>query len=121
LAPRISAYESLYRKPSSGPQATNIGNRDSSSRATVVRNACGHVSGEPSGEVAQSWARIKAPTLIVAGDNDYITPSYHAQAIAGAIPGSKLVVFNGGGHSLSKTRPEEFNRTVLDFLGTGKA
>ena len=66
-------------------------------------------------------ARINAPTLIVAGDNDYITPSYHAQAIAGAVPASKLVVFNGGGHSLSKTRPEEFNRTVLDFLGAGKA
>jgi aminoacrylate hydrolase len=61
-------------------------------------------------------ARIKAPTLIVAGSNDYITPSYHAHAIAQAISRSKLVVFDGGGHSLSKTRPAEFNRTVLDFL-----
>lgn len=60
--------------------------------------------------------RIRAPTLIVAADNDYITPSYHAQALARAIPGSQLVVMNGGGHSLSKTRPEEFNRTVLEFL-----
>ncbi len=60
---------------------------------------------------------IKAPTLIVAGDNDYITPSYHAAALAQAIPGSKLVVFRGGGHSLSKTRAAEFNQTVLDFLG----
>ena len=61
--------------------------------------------------------RIKAPTLIVAADNDYITPAYHAQALARAIPGSKLVVMNGGGHSLSKTRPEEFNRIVFEFLG----
>lgn len=65
-------------------------------------------------------ARIRAPTLIVAGDNDYITPSYHAEALARAIPASKLVVFRGGGHSVSKTRPEEFNRTVLDFLGAAK-
>ncbi|MDB5811204.1 MAG: hypothetical protein JWN94_3326 [Betaproteobacteria bacterium] len=63
-------------------------------------------------------ASIKAPTLIVAGDNDYITPSYHAEAIARAIPGSTLVVYKGGGHSLSKTRPAEFNQTVLEFLGT---
>ena len=66
-------------------------------------------------------ARIQSPTLIVAGDNDYITPSYHAEALARAIPASQLVVYRGGGHSLSKTRPEEFNRTVLDFLGAGKA
>ena len=65
-------------------------------------------------------ARIQAPTLIVAGDNDYITPSYHAEALARVIPGSKLVVYRGGGHSLSKTRPEDFNRTVLDFLEAAK-
>ena len=61
-------------------------------------------------------ARIKAPTLIIASDNDYITPSYYAESLARAIPGAKLVKFNGGGHSVSKTRSEEFNRIVLDFL-----
>jgi len=60
--------------------------------------------------------RIKTPTLIVAADNDYITPPYHAEALGRAIPGSKLVVMKGGGHSVSKTRPAEFNRLVLDFL-----
>jgi aminoacrylate hydrolase len=61
-------------------------------------------------------ARIKAPTLVIAGDNDYITPSYHAEAIARAIPGSKLVIYRGGGHSLSKTKAADFNQTVLNFL-----
>lgn len=61
--------------------------------------------------------KIKAPTLIVASTNDYITPSYYAEALGKAIPGAKLVVLDGGGHSLSKTRPEEFNRLVLEFLG----
>ena len=61
-------------------------------------------------------ASIKSPTLILAGDNDYITPSYHARALAQAISGSQLVVFKGGGHSLSKTRAAEFNKLVLGFL-----
>ena len=61
-------------------------------------------------------ARIKAPTLIIAGANDYITPTYYADALARAIPQSRLVVFDGGGHSLSKTRAADFNRAVLDFL-----
>lgn len=61
--------------------------------------------------------RIKSPTLVIASDNDYITPSYYAEALAHAIPGARLVIPHGGGHSISKTRPEEFNRIVLDFLG----
>ena len=61
-------------------------------------------------------ARITAPTLIVAADNDYITPPYHAEALGRAISESKLAIMKGGGHSVSKTRPEEFNRLVLDFL-----
>jgi aminoacrylate hydrolase len=61
-------------------------------------------------------ARIRVPTLIMASDNDYITPSYYAQTLARDIPGAKLVIFRGGGHSLSKTRLEEFNRIVLEFL-----
>lgn len=60
--------------------------------------------------------RIAAPTLILASTNDYITPRYYAEALAVAIPRSKLVIFDGGGHSLSKTRAAEFNRQVLDFL-----
>jgi pimeloyl-ACP methyl ester carboxylesterase len=60
--------------------------------------------------------RVRAPTLIIAAENDYITPSYFARALNTAIAGSKLRLFDGGGHSLSKTRPEEFNRVVLEFL-----
>jgi len=61
-------------------------------------------------------ARIKAPTLIVASDNDYITPCYYAESLARAIPGARLAMVRGGGHSISKTRPEEFNKIVLEFL-----
>ena len=64
----------------------------------------------------QDLGRIRTPTLIMAAENDYITPSYFARSLNGAIPGSKLYLFDGGGHSLSKTRSEEFSRVVLDFL-----
>jgi aminoacrylate hydrolase len=61
--------------------------------------------------------RIKAPTLVLCARDDYITPSYHAEAIGRAVPHAKVVILQGGGHSLSKTRTEEFNRLVLEFLG----
>jgi aminoacrylate hydrolase len=60
--------------------------------------------------------RIKAPTLVIASDNDYITPSYYAESLAQTIPGAKLELVHGGGHSISKTRPELFNRVVMEFL-----
>ena len=61
-------------------------------------------------------ARIKAPTLIIASDNDYITPAYYAKALVDSIPGAKLEIVHGGGHSISKTRPDVFNRLVMSFL-----
>lgn len=61
-------------------------------------------------------SRIKARVLVLASENDYITPSYHARALAKAIPHAKVVVFDGGGHSISRTRSEIFNKLVLEFL-----
>jgi aminoacrylate hydrolase len=60
--------------------------------------------------------KIATPTLVIASDNDYITPRYYAKALAKEIPGAKLEVVDGGGHSISKTRPELFNKLVMDFL-----
>lgn len=64
-------------------------------------------------------ARIQSPTLVLASDNDFITPGYHAEVLKRAIPGARLAILDGGGHSISKTRTDEFNRLVLDFLDGG--
>ena len=45
------------------------------------------------------------------------TPSYYARLVARDILRARLEIVEGGGHSLSKTRPEAFNRIVLGFLG----
>jgi aminoacrylate hydrolase len=62
-------------------------------------------------------SRIVAPTLIIVSDNDYITPCYYAESLAQKIPGARLKMVKGGGHSLSKTRADVFNKLVLEFLG----
>ncbi len=61
-------------------------------------------------------ARIQSPTLVLGSDNDFITPGYHSEALKRAIPGARLAILHGGGHSISKTKTDEFNRLVLDFL-----
>jgi len=59
---------------------------------------------------------IKAETLVMASDSDFITPRYFSEALARAIPGAKLVLFKDGGHSFTVTRAEDFNRELMAFL-----
>lgn len=60
--------------------------------------------------------RITAPTLIVNGDEDLMTPMRFAGTLHEQIPGARLAVIHGGGHALILTHAAEFNRVVLSFL-----
>src|SRR5574337_887963 len=61
-------------------------------------------------------SRITAPTLIVNGDEDLMTPMRFAGTLHEQIPGARLSVIHGGGHALILTRAGEFNQVVLSFL-----
>jgi pimeloyl-ACP methyl ester carboxylesterase len=60
-------------------------------------------------------ARISAPTLVVAGDDDMVSLE-HTVAMFRAIPKSQLAVIPGASHAVPNEKPELLNRIVLDFL-----
>ncbi len=62
---------------------------------------------------------ITAPTLVVAGEQDLLTPPWHGRQVAEAIPGARLEMFTGPGssHALGVERAAEFVPLVTDFLG----
>ena len=62
--------------------------------------------------------RITAPTLVVVGEQDLLTPPWVVREVADAIPGARFEVIRGNGssHLLPLERPDEFNRLVLNFL-----
>jgi pimeloyl-ACP methyl ester carboxylesterase len=60
-------------------------------------------------------ARISAPTLVIAGDDDVVSIE-HTVALYRAIPNSELAVIPGASHALPMEKPELLNRIVLDFL-----
>lgn len=60
--------------------------------------------------------RVKAPTLVIAGRDEFFIPLELCQELAASIPGARLDILEGGGHALNEDIPEKFNRTVLDFL-----
>lgn len=59
---------------------------------------------------------IRSPALIVTGDSDIIVPPKNSQIIADKIPGSKLIVFPGGGHGLMYQFPDRFCDEVFRYL-----
>lgn len=63
-------------------------------------------------------SEIHVPTLIIFGDQDVRDILKIADILEKEIPGAKKVVIPGTAHHLNMEKPEEFNRIVLDFLGS---
>jgi pimeloyl-ACP methyl ester carboxylesterase len=63
--------------------------------------------------------RITAPTLVIAGEQDLLTPPWHGKQVADAIPGARHQLFTGPGssHALDVERAEEWRPLVAGFLG----
>ena len=62
-------------------------------------------------------AKVKCPALFVVGARDVMTPPRAAQALAGAIAGSKTVTIGTSGHSLMAEAPDATLDALIDFLG----
>jgi proline iminopeptidase len=60
--------------------------------------------------------RITCPTLVIAGEDDFICGPAQARLVAGTIPGSRLVLVPGCGHMLSCEAPAVYREAVADFL-----
>jgi pimeloyl-ACP methyl ester carboxylesterase len=60
---------------------------------------------------------IKAPTLVLWGREDGLTPLAMGKAFAEDIPGAQMVVIEKCGHVPQLEKPAEFNASLLKFLG----
>jgi pimeloyl-ACP methyl ester carboxylesterase len=61
-------------------------------------------------------ARILAPTLILVGSEDPITPPKDSEVMRREIRGSRLEVIEGASHVSNLERPNQFNHALKDFL-----
>ncbi|MEZ4884052.1 MAG: alpha/beta fold hydrolase [Chitinophagales bacterium] len=61
---------------------------------------------------------IKAPTLVIVGDQDVATEPIHSQEIHKQIIHSQLVIIGGAGHSSTIEEPEQVNQAIEGFLKT---
>lgn len=59
---------------------------------------------------------IQAPTLVVHGGADRMTPLGNARLLAERIPDAELAIIEGAGHAYLLEKPEESAEIALDFL-----
>lgn len=61
-------------------------------------------------------AEVRVPTLVLVGAEDVLTPPAESQAMAAAIPGSRLEIVARAGHLANLERPEAVNQALAAFL-----
>ncbi len=60
--------------------------------------------------------RIRTPALIMAAQDDLVTPAYFTEDLARRIPGAEAKFFPHGGHYFTQVNPREFIQALHPFL-----
>ena len=50
---------------------------------------------------------MTAPSIVIQGSRDLMTPARGGKAVAAAIPGCRVTILEGAGHMLMSERPDE--------------
>ncbi len=73
------------------------------------------------GDTCIELADCRAPTLVVCGAEDMITPPESNRRIAAAVPGARFELMDGVGHLPYVEAPDRFNALVAGFLARAVA
>src|SRR5918993_1713815 len=85
---------------------------DSPSLATYYQQAMAGARFDASNDVEN----IASPTLVIHGADDRYVPAPNAVALAEAIQGARLRIFEDAGHLVFIERAEEVNEEIISFL-----
>jgi pimeloyl-ACP methyl ester carboxylesterase len=70
-------------------------------------------------DLREALARLTVPTLVMAGENDRLTPPVHAQRMAAALPAlESLVVLPATGHMGPLERPDEVSGALASLAAS---
>lgn len=111
LVPKLLARATRERRPAVVREVTEM----------IVRQPVSGIVGalralRERPDSAPLLARIRIPVLVIAGEDDEITPAAGMQEIAGAIPNAEFLVIPDAGHLTPLEQPRAFNAATKDFL-----
>jgi len=81
---------------------------------STIRSALEALADRP--DMTEPMRQVRAPTLLVVGAEDAITPPSCLQEAEAIIPNARLLIVPHAGHMTPMEAPEVFNAAVLEFL-----
>ncbi len=67
--------------------------------------------------VADQLCEVTAPTLVLVGNQDILTPRGDSEELADRLPNAELVVISGAAHGFMVEHASTFNKVLGEFLG----
>ena len=67
-------------------------------------------------DIMEKVSQIKLPTLIIVGEEDFMTPVKYSKYLHDKIEGSVIHVIKTGGHSVMLEQSGSFNRLIADWV-----
>ncbi|MFO4851540.1 alpha/beta hydrolase, partial [Salmonella enterica subsp. enterica serovar 1,4,[5],12:i:-] len=61
----------------------------------------------------EAAAKVAAPTTLILGERDMMTPLKSGKQLAAAIAGSNPVVLSGAGHMMTAERPDDVLKALI--------
>jgi|LauGreDrversion4_2_1035121.scaffolds.fasta_scaffold09212_2 3-oxoadipate enol-lactonase len=92
--------------------AKSVADGDFASRSDAQRQAMAGL------DLSDVTPRIKAPTLVIHGEDDQIIPVEAAEELAANIKGARLELFPEAGHLLLAERPKELYARIAQFFSS---
>lgn len=108
-APEMKGFRDLYAK----------GSPDGPDHWPVVFEKVTHLWTVEPALTVEDLARIQAPVLVMAGDDDMVRLD-HSVEMYQAIPRGQLAIVPGASHALPMEKPELVNRFIVDFVTGGE-
>lgn len=69
-------------------------------------------------DITPHLARIKVPTLVIAGGDDPASPVATSEKLRDAVPGAELEAIPAASHLANIEQPLSYNEVLAEFLGT---
>ena len=89
--------------------------------APPLKSYLRHIMARQNHQTAEQLYRIKAPTLVLVGEDDYYAPGTggfvkQCRYLSTRIPNAKLAVIPGARHGIFWEKADEVNHLILDWL-----
>jgi len=111
MLPKLLGAETTARRPEVAEEVRAIASRQT---AAGIVGALKALRDRP--DANPGLGAIAAPTLVLVGRDDMLTPPAKSEEMASRIPNARLVVIDGAGHLSNLEQPAAFNAALRSFL-----